>query len=41
MNVRDGVSSDKFRIESGVGLQLEGGVEFRNESGVEFGTGEI
>ena len=36
MGTRDGVSSDKFRIESGVEFKNEGGVEFRNESGVEF-----
>ena len=32
---RGGVS-DKFRIESGAGLQLDGRAEFRKESGVEF-----
>ena len=36
---RDGVSSDKFRIESGAELQLEGGAEFGNESRVEFQLG--
>ena len=36
---RDGVSSDKSRIESGAELQLEGGAEFGNESRVEFQLG--
>ena len=36
MEVRDGVSSNKFRIERGAELQLEGGAELRKESKAEF-----